>query len=120
MEMAYGDVLDEETERIATVIVDSVFRVHWTLGPGLLESVYVKCLVLELESRSLKVRREVPVPAVYMGRKIEPGLRLDLLVDDHVVVEAKAVEAPHPIYFPQPKPTSNYPTGGSASCSVLT
>ena len=90
--MPYGDVLDEETEAIATQIVDACYRVHATLGPGLLESVYVTCLVIELESRGLKVQREVPVPIVYLGRRVEPGLRLDLLVEGRVVVEAKAVE----------------------------
>ena len=94
----YSEVLDEETERVATEIVDAVFRVHTTLGPGLIESVYVTCLVLELEARGLKVQREVEVPIIYLGKSIRPGLRLDLLVEDKIVVEAKAVDTMHPVF----------------------
>jgi GxxExxY protein len=101
--MPFGDVLDDETERFAKIIVDAVFRVHMTLGPGLLECVYVQCLVLELESRGLKVEREVLVPIVYLGKTIEPGLRLDLLVEDRIVIEAKAVEIVHPVFKSQTK-----------------
>src|SRR4051794_33622069 len=90
--MGIGDVLDAETERVAKEIVDSCFRVHSTLGPGLLESVYVNCLVIELESRGLKVGREVHVPITYLGRTVPPGLRVDLLVEGKIIVEAKAVE----------------------------
>jgi GxxExxY protein len=96
--MGLGDVLDGETERVATEIVDAIFRVHTTLGPGLLESVYVQCLVLELEAKGLKVRREVEVPIVYLGKTIKPGLRLDLLVEDKIIIEAKAVETMHPVF----------------------
>jgi GxxExxY protein len=96
--MGYGDVLDGETEGIATQIVDAVFRVHSGLGPGLLESVYVTCLVIELESRGLKVRREVPVPIVSLDREIEPGLRLDLLVEEKIIIEAKAVDKVIPLF----------------------
>jgi len=101
--MGFGDVLDEETERIATEIVDAIFRVHNTLGPGLLESVYEQCLVLELESRGLRVRQQVYVPIVYLGKTIEPGLRLDLLVEEKIIVESKAVEVMHPVYGYQTK-----------------
>jgi len=101
--MGFGDVLDEETERIAAQIVDAIFKVHSTLGPGLLESVYVQCLQLELESRNLRVEREVYVPIVYLGRTIEPGLRLDLLVEGKIVIESKAVETLHPVFHAQTK-----------------
>ena len=90
--MSFGDVLDAETERIATQFVDAIYRVHTTLGPGLLESVYVTCLVIELEFRGLRVQREVPVPILCQGRKVEPGLRVDLLVEERIIIEAKAVE----------------------------
>ncbi|HUO10657.1 MAG TPA: GxxExxY protein [Phycisphaerae bacterium] len=96
--MGFGDVLDDETERIAKEIVDAIFRVHSALGPGLLESICVQCLVLELEARGLRVQREVWLPIIYLGRKIEPGMRLDLLVEDRIVVEAKAVETLHPVF----------------------
>jgi len=101
--MGFGDVLDEETERIATVIVDAIFRVHSTLGPGLLESIYKRCLILELESRGLKVQPEVKVPIEYLSNIIEPGLRLDLLVEDRIIVESKAVETMHPVFKYQTK-----------------
>ena len=99
--MAIGDVLDPETERIATAIVDSTFKVHTELGAGLLESIYERCLCLELESRGLKVQRQVHVPIVYLGQSIEQGLRLDLLVEENVIVEVKAVETMHQVFRSQ-------------------
>lgn len=99
--MEFRGSLDPETERIASIIVDAIFRVHSELGPGLLESVYEHCLCLELESRGLRVRRQVNVPIVYLGKTVEPGLRLDLLVEDCVVVETKSVEAMHPVFRAQ-------------------
>jgi GxxExxY protein len=96
--MGIGDVLDPETERLATEIVDACFRVHSTLGPGLLESVYVTCLVIELESRGIQAEREVEVPIIYLGKTVKPGLRLDLLVGGKIIVEAKAVENIHPVF----------------------
>lgn len=101
--MVFGDVLDERTEAIAKEIVDAIFCVHSTLGPGLLESVYEQCLILELEFRGLKVERQVYVPIVYRGKTIEPGLRLDLLVESCVIVEVKAVESLHPVFKSQTK-----------------
>jgi GxxExxY protein len=101
--MGFGDVLDEETERVAKEIVDAIFRVHSELGAGLLESVYGQCLELDLESRSLKVERQVKVPITYLGKTIEPGLKLDLLVEGRVVVEIKAVETLHPVFKSQTK-----------------
>jgi GxxExxY protein len=101
--MGYGDILDAATEKVASIVVDAIFRLHSTLGPGLLECVHVHCLVLELESRGLSVQREVAVPIVYMGRSIAPGLRRDMLVENQIVVEAKAAETMHPIYASQTK-----------------
>jgi GxxExxY protein len=99
--MEFHGALDSETERIAAIVVDSIFRVHSTLGPGLLESVYEHCLCLELDSRGLRVLRQVNVPIVYMGKAIEPGLRLDLLVEDCIIIETKSVDIMHPIYRAQ-------------------
>jgi len=90
--LRHGVVIDEETERVARVLVDAIFAVHTTLGPGLVESVYVECLVIELEARGIKVQREVHVPIVYRGKTVKPGLRIDLLVEDRIIVEAKAVD----------------------------
>ena len=73
-------------------IVDAAIAVHRALGPGLLESVYVSCLAHELRSRGLKVEREWSVPLRYKGLEILHAYRADLLVDDLVIVEAKALD----------------------------
>lgn len=83
--------LGDEINRIASAIVDSAFKVHKSLSPGLLESVYETCLVHELRLRGMDVKNQIAVPIVYEGLTLESGLRLDLLVDDEVVVELKAV-----------------------------
>ncbi|WP_082765220.1 MULTISPECIES: GxxExxY protein [unclassified Phenylobacterium] len=78
---------------VARQIVDAGLKVHRALGPGLLESVYEACLVHELGLRGLAVRRQVPQPLRYEGLRLDAGYRLDLLVEDLVIVEVKAVEA---------------------------
>ena len=93
--------IPHETDETAKAIVDCAFKVHSTLGPGLLESVYEACLVYELEKRDLSVDRQVNVPVMYDGRRFNTGLRLDLLVDDCVVVELKAVEKLLPLFNAQ-------------------
>jgi GxxExxY protein len=74
-------------------IVDSAIAVHNELGPGLLESVYEVTLAHELRQRGLRVERQVPVPIVYRGIRFEEGYRLDLIVNDLVIVDIKSVEA---------------------------
>src|ERR1700682_3303018 len=76
-------------------------KVHCALGPGLLESAYAICLKHELVKRGLKVAPEVPLPVVYDGVRLEAGYRLDLVVEDTVVVEIKAIEALAPIHSAQ-------------------
>ncbi|MDL1892661.1 GxxExxY protein [Sphingobacteriales bacterium CHB3] len=93
--------LDQETERIATEIVDSVVKVHKSLGPVLLESVYEICLFHELRLRGLKVETQLAVPIEYEGMQIDAALRLDLLVNSLVIVELKAVEKTIPLYEAQ-------------------
>jgi GxxExxY protein len=90
-----------ETDRIAKEIVDSAFAVHSALGPGLLESVYEICLVHELTKRGLNVQRQVTLPIIYDGLKLDAGLRLDLLVQHCVIVELKAVEVILPVHMAQ-------------------
>jgi GxxExxY protein len=85
--------LDPETERIASVVVDCIFAVHSELSVGLLESIYEKCLAWELASRGLNVARQVICPVDYRGQRIDDGLRLDLLVEDRIIIEVKAVKA---------------------------
>src|SRR5882724_5499718 len=99
--MPYGDVTSHEIERIATAVVDSCFVVHKRFGPGLLESLYKACLAAELRKRGFTVQREVRVPIIYDNIEIEEGFRLDLLVDNLVIVEAKAVEKMIPVYDAQ-------------------
>ncbi len=90
-----------QTEQAATAVVDAAFSVHSNLGPGLLESVYETCLVYELNKRNLKADRQVAVPVVYDGRQLDAGLRLDVLVNDRVVVELKAGESGLPVHIAQ-------------------
>jgi GxxExxY protein len=90
-----------ETNEIARQIVDAAFAVHTALGPGLLESVYEVCLVHELRKRGLTVRQQVVLPVHYDGVRLDAGLRLDLLVNDTVIVEIKAVENLLPVHKAQ-------------------
>ena len=81
-----------DRNEISGAIVDAAMKVHSALGPGLLESAYAACLRHELIKRGLRVASEVPVPVVYDGIKLEAGYKLDLLVEDTVIVELKAVQ----------------------------
>ena len=82
-------------------IVDAAIKVHTVLGPGLLESVYEAALAYELEKRGFKVLRQHPVPVIFEEVHLECGFRADLLVQDLVVVELKAVEQVHPVHKKQ-------------------
>jgi len=86
---------------IASVIVDTAFRIHSDLGPGLFESVYERILQSELEKRGLRVSRQHPIPIVYGGLHLEAGFRCDLLVEDKVIVEIKSIDAIHPVHKKQ-------------------
>lgn len=81
-----------EVDQITGSIVDAAMKVHTALGPGLLESVYEKCLKHELMKRGLKVESQVWLPVVYDGVVIEGGYKIDLLVEDRVIVELKVAE----------------------------
>src|SRR5688572_3451887 len=82
-----------EIDGIARQTVDCAYKVHSKLGPGLLESVYEICLAHELSRRGLKFEKQVPMPEVYDGVKLDAGLRLDFVVEGELIVELKAVEA---------------------------
>lgn len=86
---------------ISGIIVNSAMKVHSLLGPGLLESAYQACLAHELRSRGLETATQVGLPVVYDGHKLELGYRMDLVVENRVVVEVKSVEALHPIHQAQ-------------------
>jgi len=78
---------------LSSLIIKAAIKVHKELGPGLLESVYQRCMVIELENSVLRVQSQVPVPIFYQNRKIhDDGFRIDLLVEDTIIVELKSVE----------------------------
>ena len=91
----------EEEERIAHLIVDAAYAVHKALGPGLLEHVYEVCFCHELAKRNLGYRRQVDLPIVYDGHRFEEGLRLDVLVEELVICELKAVDEMNPVWTAQ-------------------
>lgn len=93
--------IPEATEKVAKEVVDSAFRVHTALGPGLLESVYEQCMCHELSKRKVPFQRELALPIVYDNIRLASALRLDLLVDECVIVELKAVQEHHPLFEAQ-------------------
>jgi GxxExxY protein len=90
-----------EINQISGQVVDAAMKVHSTLGPGLLESAYEVCLLFELHKRGLKAVGQVQLPVVYDSVRIDAGYRIDLLVEDAVVVELKSVEEVLPIHKAQ-------------------
>jgi GxxExxY protein len=93
--------LPSDLEDLATALVDSAFKVHQALGPGLLESVYESCVCIELTRRGISYEKQAPMPLVYEGVSVDGGFRLDLLVEQSVVLEIKAVEKLLPIHHRQ-------------------
>ena len=90
-----------ELNEISEKIIGAAIKVHRTLGPGLLESTYEACLKYELEKRGLKVLSQVGLPVVYDGMKIDLGYKLDILVEDAVIIELKAVTTVTPLHEAQ-------------------
>ena len=90
-----------ETERVGKIVLDSAFKVHSGLGPGLLESVYEACLAYEIRRNDILVETQVLLPVFYQGISVEAGLRLDLFVDNCVLVEIKSVEKWNQLYEAQ-------------------
>ena len=86
---------------ISYEIRGAIYEVYKTLGPGLLESAYEEALVYELQKRNLKVERQVEVPIIYKGNLLKTDLRLDLLVEDKVIVELKSVAEMKDVFFKQ-------------------
>ena len=93
--------LSEKEERIATGIVDAAYVLHRALGPGLLEKVYEVCFCHELCKRGLKFLRQVDIPITYDGMTFDEGLRLDVLVEELVICELKAVDQVNPVWEAQ-------------------
>jgi GxxExxY protein len=93
--------LSEKEEYLGKIIVNSAFKVHSILGPGLLEKVYEVCLTHEIIKEGLDVKRQVDIPITYDGMIFDEGLRLDLLVEEKVVCELKAVDQVNPVWEAQ-------------------
>jgi GxxExxY protein len=87
-----------EPNEVTAQIVDAAYRIHTELGPGLLETVYEVTLAHALRKRGLRVRRQVPVPVEYEGLQFDEGFRMDLLVEESIIVEIKSVEKNHPVH----------------------
>ncbi len=90
-----------QLDRISYLIIQAAIEIHKELGPGLLESVYRTCMIYELRARNLRVTSEVIVPVRYKELVLDGSYRLDLLVEDAVIVELKAVEAVLPVHGAQ-------------------
>ena len=86
---------------ITKTIIGAAIAVHRELGPGLLESAYETCLVYELAGKNLKIERQKSLPVTYRGTQLDCGYRIDLMVEDKVIVEIKAVERLEPIHEAQ-------------------
>ncbi len=95
------NMLSERTEEIGKTIVNAAFKVHKQLGPGLLERVYEVCLAHEITKAGLDVKRQVDIPIFYDGIEFSEGLRLDLLIEDSIIIEIKAVEQINPVWEAQ-------------------
>lgn len=91
----------QEIEAIAKIIVDALIYVHRILGPGLLESTYQVCLAYELKKRGLRVQCEVLLPVQYDRITIDAGYRIDMLIEDVIIIENKAVQELLPIHEAQ-------------------
>jgi GxxExxY protein len=93
--------IPEEINMISKLIVDSAYTVHKNLGPGLLEKVYEICFCFELEKRGLHYSRQVEIPIIYENITFKEGLRLDVLVEDKIICELKALETVNPVWEAQ-------------------
>ncbi len=91
----------DNLEKLGKTILDCSFKVHTALGAGMLESAYEACLMYELNKFGLKVISQEKLPIVYDGMKLEAGYRIDLLVEDEIIIEIKAVERVLPVHLAQ-------------------
>ena len=94
-------ITKKEVTQLSYDIVGCAIEVHKTLGPGLLESIYEKCLIQELKLKGFNVKSQIVIPINYKGINLDANLKLDILVNDLVIIELKAVEEVHPAYKAQ-------------------
>lgn len=95
------DPIPAELNALGKEIVDSAFKVHKALGPGLLEKIYEMCFCHELSKKGIKRIRQVDIPIEYDGFVFDEGLRLDVLVEDEIICELKAVDEMNPVWEAQ-------------------
>ncbi|MCD4725597.1 MAG: GxxExxY protein [Bacteroidales bacterium] len=88
-------------EKIFKTVLDCSFNIHSTLGPGLLESTYEECLFYEILQSGIKVEKQIPLPLIYKEVKLDAGYRVDLLVENKILVEIKSVESLADIHLAQ-------------------
>jgi GxxExxY protein len=100
MNNKYLEISDEE-ELIGKAIVDAAYKVHKELGPGLLENVYEVCFCHVLKEKGFDVQRQVNIPIIFDGIKFDEGLRLDVMVNESVICELKAVDLVNPVWEAQ-------------------
>ncbi len=99
--MSKFENLSSEEERIGKEIVDCAYKVHFNLGPGLLEKIYESCFCHELSKKNLKFQTQKIVPIKYDGLIFDEGFRLDVIVEDKVICELKAVNEMNPVFEAQ-------------------
>lgn len=87
--------------QIATIVVNASYKVHKSLGPGLLESAYEECLFYELKNQGLEVQKQKPLPLVYESVKMDIGYRVDLMVENKFIIEIKSVESINDVHMAQ-------------------
>jgi GxxExxY protein len=90
-----------KADGLSRKIIGAGIEVHKRLGPGLLESAYEECLCCELGLRGIEFKRQLPLPVIYKGQKLDCGYRLDMLIEDLVIIEVKAIEEIAPIHEAQ-------------------
>lgn len=91
----------EELNKLSKIILESSLDVHREMGPGLLESIYELCLSDELNSRGLRINNQVSIPLFYRGRELSKDFRIDILVEDAIILEIKSVETILPVHEAQ-------------------
>ena len=91
----------EELNNLSKIILDACISVHKIMGPGLLESIYVECLVYELKNRGLVVKTEVLIPLIYKDKELSKRFRIDVLVENEIIIEVKAIEILLPVHEAQ-------------------